>query len=168
MKIAAGAAAVATATPLLKYSNTLPLLRALSPSSIGAFETAQAETIVHGGCAPNCWSGCKLLVHVRDGKLVATERGPLPDSRYDRICLRGLTHVQRVYHPDRLRYPMKRVGERGEGKWARISWDEAINTICSTLTGIQQKYGNRAVAFHPRQWLLRLPERLLWIGSQIR
>jgi anaerobic dimethyl sulfoxide reductase subunit A len=90
---------------------------------------------------------CKLLVHVRDGKMVATERGPLPDSRYDRICLRGLTHVQRVYHPDRLKYPMKRVGERGEGKWQRISWDEAIDTIASKFTEIKDQYGSRSVAF---------------------
>jgi anaerobic dimethyl sulfoxide reductase subunit A len=79
--------------------------------------------------------------------MVATERGPLPDSRYDRICLRGLTHVQRVYHPDRLKYPMKRVGERGEGKWQRISWDEAIDTIASKFTEIGDKYGSRSVAF---------------------
>jgi anaerobic dimethyl sulfoxide reductase subunit A len=82
--------------------------------------------------------------------MVATERGPLPDSRYDRICLRGLTHVQRVYHPDRLRYPLKRVGERGEGKWERISWDEAINTIATKFNEIKDKYGNNAVAFLPQ------------------
>ncbi len=144
----AGSAAAATA--LIPIANrTDALLVPASTVKTSQVTQLPAETVVHGVCAPNCWSGCKLLVHVRDGKLVATERGSLPDSRYDRICLRGLTHVQRVYHPDRLKYPMKRAGERGEGKWQRISWDEAINTIASKFTDVKNKYGSKAVAFLP-------------------
>lgn len=146
LKMAASAAAVTAIVPVLDPTGALPL----PPATFRASPTqATAEKVLHGACAPNCWSGCKLLLHVRDGKLVATERGPLPDSRYDRICIRGLTHVQRVYHPDRLKYPMKRVGARGEGKWERISWDEAINTISSKFTDIKNQYGSNAVAFLP-------------------
>lgn len=145
MKLAASAAALSAVVPILDETKALPI----SPATFRTYPAAQptTEMILHGACAPNCWSGCKLLVHVRDGKLVKTERGPLEDSRYDRICLRGLTHVQRVYHPDRLEYPMKRAGERGEGKWQRISWDEAINTIAGNLNDIKTKYGSKGVAF---------------------
>ena len=148
LKLAAGAAAVSATVYGFGSAKALSL-----PIPPATFRTSQAgspqavEKIVHGACAPNCWSGCKLLVHVRDGKLVKTEKGPLQDTRYDRICLRGLTHVQRTYHPDRLQYPLKRVGERGEGKWQRISWDEAIDTIAAKLAGIKEKYDSKAVCF---------------------
>lgn len=148
LKLAAGAAAVAAVAPTFGSTKALPLPPATFRSSTGPSPQV-VEKIIHGVCAPNCWSGCKLLVHVRDGKIVKTERGSLPDSRYDRVCLRGLTHVQRVYHPDRLKYPMKRAGERGEGKWERISWDEAINTIATRFAETRDKHGSRAVAFLP-------------------
>ena len=45
-----------------------------------------------------------------------------------RACVRGRAYLRRQYHPDRLLYPMKRVGKRGEGKFERISWDEALDT----------------------------------------
>jgi len=72
---------------------------------------------------------------------------PFPDSRYNRVCLRGLSHVQRIYDPDRLKYPMKRIGERGEGKWERISWDEAIDLICTRFKSYQQEFGKQSIAF---------------------
>lgn len=50
-----------------------------------------------------------------------------------RACLRGRSIRRRINHPDRLNYPMKRVGKRGEGKFERISWDEALDTIASSL-----------------------------------
>ena len=100
-------------------------------------------------CAPNCWMGCRLKAYVRDGKLVKTGMNPMPEERYNRVCLRGLSHVQRVYDPDRFKYPMRRVGARGEGKWERISWDEAISTIASEITRVQETYGKKAFAFMP-------------------
>ena len=45
------------------------------------------------------------------------------------MCAKGLAGIQALYHPNRIKYPMKRVGERGENKWKRISWDEAIDII---------------------------------------
>jgi molybdopterin-containing oxidoreductase family molybdopterin binding subunit len=86
---------------------------------------------------------------VVDGKLVKTAPRLLPYPPYQRICLRGLSHAQWVYNPDRLKYPMKRVGKRGEGKWKRISWDEAIDEIAAKFTDIRDRYGSKAVAFAP-------------------
>ncbi len=98
-------------------------------------------------CVGNCQSRCRLLVHVRDGKVVKTSMAPFPDPRYNRICLRGLSHAQQIYNPQRIKYPMKRVGERGEGQWERISWEEAMTTIATKWTAYQAEYGPQSIAF---------------------
>ena len=110
---------------------------------------APDEQVFSCMCVGNCQSRCRLFVHVRDGRVVKTSMAPFPDPRYNRICLRGLSHVQRINDPHRLKYPMKRVGERGEGKWQRISWDEAINTIVSKFKYYQEKFGKQSIAFSP-------------------
>ena len=99
---------------------------------------ADGEQIFSCMCVGNCQSRCRLYVHVRDGKVVKTSMAPFPDPRYNRICSRGLSHVQRIYDPNRIKYPMKRVGKRGEGKWQRISWEEAIDTIVTKFKGYQR------------------------------
>ncbi len=82
---------------------------------------------------------------MRDG--VVTQITTLPDNELDpqmpimRACVRGRGYRKFVYHPDRLKYPMKRVGKRGEGKFERISWDEATTLIADNLKRITQQYG---------------------------
>lgn len=68
---------------------------------------------------------------------------------YGYPCLRGRSHIQWLYNPDRIKYPMRRVEgtERGAGQWERISWDEAIEEVAAKFTEIQEKYGNEAVAW---------------------
>lgn len=61
------------------------------------------------------------------------------------VCPKGLTIPDVMYHPDRLKYPLRRSGERGEGKWHRISWNEAINTIVGKLREIKEKHGPEAI-----------------------
>jgi len=61
------------------------------------------------------------------------------------VCIKGATIPDVMYHPDRLLYPLKRTGERGEGKWERIPWDEALNIIASKLKEIKEKYGPEAI-----------------------
>ncbi|HDH2834944.1 TPA: molybdopterin-dependent oxidoreductase, partial [Escherichia coli] len=76
-----------------------------------------------------------------------TQITTLPDNELDpqmpimRACVRGRGYRKFVYHPDRLKYPMKRVGKRGEGKFERISWDEATTLIADNLKRITQQYG---------------------------
>jgi anaerobic selenocysteine-containing dehydrogenase len=124
-----------------------PVLHSLEEISSEAKSAAATEQIFSGVCRPNCFAYCALNVHVRDGKVVKTSRRDYPDPRYNRICLRGLSHVQRTYNPDRVKYPMKRAGARGEDKWERISWDEAITTITDQWKSIQESYGKQAVSF---------------------
>jgi len=61
-------------------------------------------------------------------------------------CIKGQAYDEFVYHPDRLKYPMKRSGERGEGKWQRITWDQALNEIAEKLTEVKDKYGSESIA----------------------
>ncbi len=90
-----------------------------------------------------------LRLHVRDDEVVYVETDNTGDDRYGdhqvRACLRGRSIRRRINHPDRLNYPMKRVGKRGEGKFERISWQEALDTLADRLKRIVAEYGNEAV-----------------------
>lgn len=93
----------------------------------------------------DCGGKCDIRAHMRDG--VVTQITTLPDNELDsqmpimRACVRGRGYRKFVYHPDRLKYPMKRVGKRGEGRFERISWDEATTLIADNLKRITQQYG---------------------------
>jgi len=103
------------------------------------------EKLVRTVCHTGCGMGCALLAHVKDGVLTKIEPADFPEPKYRHICARGLASMKLVYHPDRLKYPLKRVGERGEGKWQRISWDEALETIATRLKETRERYGSRSL-----------------------
>jgi len=103
------------------------------------------ERLVRTVCHSACGMVCGLLAHIRDGVLTKVEPADMPDPEHRHICARGLASMKMVYHPDRLKYPLKRVGERGAGKWQRISWDEALDTIAARLTAIGEKHGPRSL-----------------------
>ncbi|WP_302962474.1 molybdopterin-dependent oxidoreductase [uncultured Adlercreutzia sp.] len=93
----------------------------------------------------HCLTGCTLKCVIRDEKVAIIEPSDLVDKRHSTICLRGINEVNHIYSQDRLKVPLKRVGERGEGKFEEISWDEAIKTIADNLKAAQQKYGEDSV-----------------------
>ncbi|MEG2025757.1 MAG: molybdopterin-dependent oxidoreductase [Gordonibacter sp.] len=105
------------------------------------------EIVTPGVCRGGCGAGCQMNVHVRDGKIVKTSRREQSNPDTTRVCNRGLAHSLRVYAEDRLKYPMKRAGERGEGKWEQISWDEAVTTITDKWKEVAEKYGPGANGF---------------------
>jgi anaerobic selenocysteine-containing dehydrogenase len=90
---------------------------------------------------------CGVLVHVKNGKVVGLEGDPNYPVNKGMMCPKGLSAIQLEYHPDRLTYPRKRVGERGSGKWKKISWDEALDTVASEFKRISEKYGPESLAF---------------------
>jgi len=96
---------------------------------------------------PGCHGGCGVEVHVKDGKVVKVEGMDDHPWYQGRLCPRALAMTQYIYHPDRLKHPMKRVGERGEGKWERISWDEAYDICEKRLKDIAAKWGPESVVF---------------------
>jgi len=114
------------------------------------------ETVVTS-CAHNCGSRHALIAHKKGDVIV---RISTDDGRYQqgghfgkdtfeepqlRGCLRGRSYRYRLYSPERLLYPMKRVGERGEGKFKRISWDQALSEIAEKMKEIKEKYGPQAI-----------------------
>jgi anaerobic dimethyl sulfoxide reductase subunit A len=117
----------------------------------GAVQEADAEEkIVRTGCpSHNCGGRCLLKVHVADGKIVRIEGDDRPNDTVEdpqlRPCIRGRLYRHRQDHPDRLLYPLKRAGKRGEGKFVRISWDEALDKIASEMKRIRDAYGNTAI-----------------------
>lgn len=104
------------------------------------------EKIVWGACSVNCGSRCALQLHVKDDEVCWVDTDNTGDDIYGnhqvRACLRGRSIRRRINHPDRLNYPMKRVGKRGEGKFERISWQEATDTISA---GLKIPYRNTAM-----------------------
>lgn len=102
------------------------------------------EKVVITSCSHDCGGSCILLVHVKDGVITRIEADDGEEPQL-RACLRGRAYRQRVYAPDRLKFPMKRVGERGEGKFERISWDEALDTVARELKRVKNTYGNAAI-----------------------
>ncbi|MDD6786399.1 MAG: molybdopterin-dependent oxidoreductase [Eggerthellales bacterium] len=95
----------------------------------------------------HCQCNCHLKCTVRDGRLALIEPNDWPNKRNETVCLKGLSEVQHTYSPDRLQTPLKRVGERGEGKFEAITWDEALDTIAAKVKEIWEKDGSQAIAF---------------------
>jgi len=103
------------------------------------------EQIVRSNCR-GCHGGCGVLVHVRDGTIVKIEGDPDFPTNHGSMCSKGLAFHQLVYHPDRVKYPLKRAGRRGEGKWQRITWDEALDIIVNKLKQVIRDYGPEFIA----------------------
>lgn len=109
-------------------------------------ELNSTEKIVISSCPHDCGGTCLLKLHVKGGVItkIETDGGEEPQLR---ACARGRAYRQRVYAPDRLKYPLKRIGERGEGKFTRITWDEAIDKVARELERVKESYGNEAIFY---------------------
>lgn len=95
----------------------------------------------------HCLSECCLKCTIRDGRLCKIEPNDAAPEFNRHVCLRGLSEIQHVYATDRLQTPLKRVGERGEGKFEAITWDEAIKTIHDEIQKSRDKYGDSSFFF---------------------
>jgi len=140
---AIGGLAAASSALSLPFSRIARAAEAIAPGTA-------AEKVVWSACTVNCGSRCPLRMHVVDGKIKYVETDNTGDDNYDglhqvRACLRGRSMRRRVYNPDRLKQPMKRVGKRGEGKFEPISWDEAFDTIAGTMQRLIKDYGNESI-----------------------
>jgi len=103
--------------------------------------------IVKTYCARMDHGGCGILVHVEDGRVKKIEGDPDCPLNKGTICAKGLAQVERLNHPDRLVYPLKRTGHRGQGNWTRISWDEALDTVSEKIKETIRRDGPQALSF---------------------
>lgn len=117
--------------------------------AVPAHAAEAEEKIAWGRCAINCPGRCSLKFHVKDDEVVWVDTYTTQDGDFEdvqpRACLRGRTYRRWLADPNRVNYPMKRVGKRGEGKFEQISWDEAVDTIAGELKRIIDTYGNESV-----------------------
>ncbi len=104
------------------------------------------EKIVRTTCASHCGGTCVFKVHVKDGIISRIETDDSEEPQL-RACARGRAYRQRIYDPYRLKYPMKRIGERGACRFNRISWGEALDTVAKELVRVRDKYGAASTFF---------------------
>jgi len=86
-----------------------------------------------------------MKVHVKNGRMVKVEGMTEDPATKGALCPKGLSAIQLVYSPDRLKYPLKRVGKKGKSKWERISWNKALGIIVEKLREIREKHGAKAI-----------------------
>jgi len=96
----------------------------------------------------NCHGGCGTIVRIVNGVIREVLGDPSNPINKGKLCSKaGIPSVEQLYHPDRLDYPLIRAGERGEGKWRRASWDEALSAIAGKMQALKSRYGAESVAF---------------------
>lgn len=103
------------------------------------------EEVKKAGCC-FCAVSCGVLVHIKDGVITKVE--PNPENRLSQGfgCIRLQYAIKWLYHPDQLKHPLKRQGKRGEGKWLRITWEQAIGEITRKLNELKGKHGPQTLA----------------------
>ncbi len=106
---------------------------------------AKQVEVRKGWCGP-CHTRCGLLVHFEGNRAVKVKGDPENPKNRGAICQRGRLILEHLYHPDRLNYPLKRTASRGEGKWKRVSWNQALDEMAEKLAKIKDKDGPEALA----------------------
>src|SRR5215475_9556408 len=99
---------------------------------------ANSTRIVRGACPHDCPDTCSMLVTVESGRAVRVAGDPAHPFTRGFLCAKVNRYVERTYHEDRLLHPMRRTGPKGSGKFARISWDEALDEVATRLNAIRQ------------------------------
>ncbi len=101
-------------------------------------------------CA-SCDIGCQLIAEVRDGQVTKVRSSNNPLMR-DNICMKWIYAPKSFAHPDRIQYPLRRVGARGSGQWERVAWDAALDDIAERLQQVIAAYGPEGMAVSTSQW----------------
>jgi anaerobic selenocysteine-containing dehydrogenase len=104
-------------------------------------------TLIKGACPHDCPDTCALDVHVRDGVALKVTGSNQHAPTAGVLCTKVARYTERTYHPDRLLYPMRRVGKKGEGRFERISWDEALASIAGRLAPIAARDPQRILPY---------------------
>ncbi len=104
--------------------------------------------IVRGACPQDCPDTCAFLYHVEDGRLVEVTGDPDHPMTRGGLCVKLKDFAEHHYNPNRLLYPMRRVGPKGSGKFERISWDDAYELLVENLRRIAKRFGPEAVCMY--------------------
>jgi anaerobic selenocysteine-containing dehydrogenase len=107
--------------------------------------SASTLQVIRGACGHDCPDTCSWHVEVRDGTAERLSGDPTHPFTRGTLCAKVNHYLERVYHPDRVLYPMKRVGAKGEGHFARVTWDEALADIAGRWRAIVEESGAEAI-----------------------
>lgn len=102
------------------------------------------KNVVKSNCR-GCHGGCGVIVHLEGNRIVRIEGDREFPTNHGYICPIGREFPDLVYHPERLKNPLKRTGKRGEGHWKRVSWDEALDAIAQRYRDIKDEFGAEAL-----------------------
>ncbi|WP_084301954.1 molybdopterin-containing oxidoreductase family protein [Desulfonatronovibrio hydrogenovorans] len=94
-----------------------------------------------------CHPRCGILLHMKKGKVIQVTGDPDHPLTRGVICQRALLMPEHIHHPGRINYPMKRTGQRGQGQWERISWDQALDEVAEKLSRLRDEHGPETLAF---------------------
>ena len=103
------------------------------------------ERVVRSSCR-GCHGVCQVLVHMDGERIVRVSGDPESPTSRGFICPKGAASPEMLYHPDRLRYPLKRAGKRGENRWERVSWEEAIAEMVERFDRVRTESGSEYLA----------------------
>jgi len=107
-------------------------------------EVCGYDSVVKSHCRM-CHGGCGVLVYTKNGKVAKIAGDPACPINHGTLCSKGIASAQLAYHLDRLTYPVKRIGAKGSGKWERISWDEALDTIAERILHYKDSFGAESI-----------------------
>ena len=102
------------------------------------------DSVVKSFCRM-CHGGCGVLVYLKEGKVAKIAGDPDCPINHGTLCSKGIASAQLAYHPDRLTYPVRRIGAKGSGKWERISWDEALDIIAERMRNNKEEFGAESI-----------------------
>jgi anaerobic selenocysteine-containing dehydrogenase len=103
--------------------------------------------IRHSTCPHDCPSACALDIEVIDGSAIGRVRGSKRQSyTAGVVCAKVARYAERIHHPDRLKVPMRRTGAKGSGRFAPISWDEALDEIAQRFDAAEREFGAESAA----------------------
>ncbi len=141
-----------------KTTGVLSTSMFLDPTKLKAIEpvkpkipdrTAGRPVTTSDSICEMCFWRCLINGKIENKTLVKIDGNPNSPSNKGKVCARGNAGVKLLYDPDRLKYPLKRIGPRGSGQWKRISWDEALTDIAKNLNATKEKYGTQSLALFP-------------------
>src|ERR1035437_2379508 len=101
--------------------------------------------IRHSVCALDCPDCCSLVLTVQDGHATRLRGNPEHPVTRGFLCGKVAQYLEREYHPERLLYPRRRVGAKGAGRFERIAWDEALDTIAGRLRAVADEFGSEGI-----------------------
>src|ERR1700709_465467 len=124
-------------------------MRSAAPAFDGSYQGMNQHAKVdirHSTCPHDCPSACALDIEVIGGQAIGRVRGSkLQSYTAGVVCAKGPRYAETIHHPDRLMHPMRRTGRKGSGRFARISWDEALDEIAAQFDAAEREFGAESV-----------------------